>query len=277
MNRNSGGIFISIRFGNCISFKDLQKISVMKRLGFDYVESGLSPMYSAETREIDAFSEELYKNNLKCEAVNVLFGGNIRLTGNDADHSAADEYLNEIFEKTKSLGYKVVVFGSGGARKFPEGFTYEQAADQMTEVCRILEKYAEKYDFTVAVEELNRTETNFINTVRQAEEITDRCGGRIKIVADYYHIAIENDSLSNMRDLTNIVHCHTANPAGRFYNKASDDPAANEKFNGFFAALKNAGYNGRMSIEGKLPESSPECFERESAECLEFLKSTANL
>lgn len=277
MYLDSGGIVINIRFGNCISFKDLQKISVMKRLGFDYVESGLAPMYSAETREIDAFFEELYKNNLKCEAVNVLFGGNIRLTGNDADHPAADEYLNEIFEKTKLLGYNIVVFGSGGARKFPEGFTYEQAADQMTEVCRILEKYAEKYDFTVAVEELNRSETNLINTVGQAEEITDRCGDRIKIVADYYHIALEGGSLSDMRDLTNIAHCHTANPAGRFYNKASDDPVANKKFKGFVAALKNAGYNGRMSIEGNLSEGSPECFERESAECLEFLKSTAKI
>jgi sugar phosphate isomerase/epimerase len=201
----------------------------------------------------------LEKNNIKCEAVNVLFPGGIILTGenaeSDAESKKVGDYISAIFDKTKNLGYKTVVFGSGGARKYPDGFPKEKAVLQIIKLINeILLPAAEKYNFTLAIEELNRGETNIINTVAEAEYIARQVNNpKVKILADFYHIALENDdinSLSNKGDI--LAHCHIANPYKRFYPHATDKLDTINLYQKFFTSIISAGYDGRLSLEGGL-------------------------
>ena len=264
-----------MRFGNCISYKDLANIEILKKAGFDYVEIPISPVYTAEASEVSAFLSALEKNNIKCEAVNVLFPGGTVLTGDKADLPAAEEYLNKIFDKTKNFGYEVVVLGSGGARKYPEGFPKDKAVKQMIELIKnILCDHAEKYNFVLAVEELNKSETNIINMLAEAKYIIDEVNSpRVKLLADLYHIGLENDDISQLKNYGGIIeHCHIANTHKRYYPIKTDSDEIISKYREFFDALKFAGYDKRLSIEGGLGAISGD-FEEESRASLEFLKS----
>ena len=258
-----------MRFGNCIGITDYERMKIMADIGFDYVEIPVAAAYSAQQSDIDKFVSQLEKYNLKCEAVNFLFGGGIKLTGDEADPKAIREYLSTLFSKTKNLGYEIVVLGSGGARKINESFPKERAIEQMVSLCRdILCEFAEEYNFTVAIEELNYGETNIINLVSEAKTVADMVNHpRCKILLDFYHIALNKDDIQSIADLkTDIVHTHIANPYKRYYPFESDDCVADYKL--FFDSLKKAGYNARMSIEGNVNND----FAEDSRRSLEFLR-----
>lgn len=264
-----------MRFGNCISYKNLEHIEILKKLGFDYIETPVAPVYTADTSEVSAFLNTLEKNNIKCEAVNVLFPGGTVLTGDNADLSVTSKYLSEIFEKTKDFGYEIVVFGSGGARKCPEGFPKDKAVKQIIDLLKnVISEHAEKYNFILAVEELHRGETNIINTLSEAKYIVDEVNNpRIKLLADFYHIGLENDDMSQLVGYGNILeHCHIANPHKRYYPHKTDNDETISKYKEFFAALKSSGYDKRLSIEGGLGAIS-DSFEEESRASLEFIKN----
>ena len=278
-------------YGNCISFKEPGRVKILKATGFDYVEVPLSPMYAAKAAEIGDFTEALEQNAIKCAAVNVLFPGDIRLTGENAEPRKTGDYLEEIFEKTKSLKFEKVVFGSGGARKVPEGFEKGAALEQIVKIVGdYLVPAAEKYGFVLVIEELNKGETNILNYAGECADLVKRINNpRVRLLADLYHIGLENEDVSSLSGYGEMLaHCHIANPNdSRFYPHADDGPESVSLYRGFFGSLQAAGYCGGVSIEGNLgkladisdvpiPEwvgEEDKFFYAESKKSLEFMKS----
>ena len=276
-------------YGNCISYKNANQIKILKQTGFDYIETALASLYSATGQELENFLIVLDENNIKCEAVNVLFPGDISLTGTNVDTGKIKSYTQEVFEKTKDLKFKSVVFGSGGARRYPDGFSKEKATEQIIQAINdYLVPMAEKYGFTIAIEELNRGETNILNTLNEVEYIINQVNHpKVKLLADLYHITLENDDIAGLSEKGGILeHCHIANPYdNRFYPGPKDSVEAVELYKKFFDSLKLAGYNKKISIEGgigkriidiEIPgwvEENDRLFYAESKKSLEFMKS----
>ena len=71
---------------------------------------------------------------LKCEACNNFFPANIRLTGDAADYSKIEEYLDKALGRAADLGVKVIVFGSPMSKNIPEGFPMDKAWSQLVEL-----------------------------------------------------------------------------------------------------------------------------------------------
>jgi len=280
-----------MRYGNCISYKNTKHIKILKETGFDYIETSLAPLYTAEKSELIDLLNALEKNNIKCEAVNVLFPGDISLTGENVDYKKIEDYINGVFEKTKELKFKNVVFGSGGARKVPDGFDKNKATEQIIQVVKnYLLPAAEKYDFILAIEELNKGETNILNSVDEVEYIINKINNpRIKLLADLFHIALENYDVEKLSEKSEIIaHCHIANPFdNRYYPQKTDSSESIELYKNFFGSLKNAGYDNKISIEGatgglknikniNIPDwvdENDKLFYAESKKSLEFMKS----
>ena len=255
-----------MRYGNCISHKDPGKIKILKQLGFDYVETGLSGLYASSEQEIADFIGALGENKLTCEAVNVFFPGDVALCGEDADFARAQDYVSEVWEKVKNVGIKAAVFGSGRARYCPEGFPKERAVEQIIRVAgEILAPAAEKYGFVIAIEELNKGETNTINSLAEAEYIAEQVNHRrIRVLADIYHIAKEGDTLASLKAPALLAHCHVSSPVTRLYPHKTDAPEDVAVVKQFFADLAAIGYGqrqgldgGRMSIEAGLGGLAP--------------------
>ena len=148
--------------------------------------------------------------------------------------------------RCKLAGVKVVVLGSGEARRVPPGFDSATARRQFIEVAGKMALLAEKQGIVIAMENLNRSETNFGNTVldvlAMAKEI-NRPG--FKVTADIYHMLREDESPASIREAGSwLVHCHIAEEKDRAYpGKFGED------FRPYFKALKEIGFTGKIMME----------------------------
>ncbi|BDZ80166.1 sugar phosphate isomerase/epimerase family protein [Claveliimonas bilis] len=117
-----------------------------------------------------------------------------------------------------------------------------------------LEKTAGETDTLIYLEPLNRYQDHMLNTLEDAAEII-RMGGfkRVKITADFYHMAIEEDdiseSLKKYRDY--IGHIHIAENHRYQPGTGSIDWARH------INTLKEIGYDGPVINEGRIRGEDP--------------------
>ena len=215
---------------------------------------------------------KLAARKISIETMNwFLPGTDIKLTGPAVDQARVREYLERSLALAEKLGAKVIVFGSPGARSFPEGFPREQAWDQLKEFLRmaggIIE--ARRYGMVIGIEPLRKPESNIVNTVVEAARLAREVNHpKIRIIVDFYHLTFENedpDAILGARDL--IVHLQIAEPSARGF---PIQEAGDSRYRRFFDNLLKIGYKGRISIEANSSNVAGDC-----APALKFLKQMA--
>lgn len=225
-------------------FENAKKLMDM---GYDYVELPLAEMSALPEPVFDEMLSQMRRGGIKCRACNNFFPPNLRLTGPEVDKEAVSRYISLALGRASRLGAEVTVFGSAGAKNVPAGFDFGAAWEQIADVARGLDEKAAEYGITVAIEPLNKKESNIINTVREGKKLVlDVNRQRIRLLADYYHMALEKESMSSLKDAAGLlVHTHISRPEGRRFPAEGDGA----DYRGFTGALIGAGYRGRMSVE----------------------------
>jgi D-psicose/D-tagatose/L-ribulose 3-epimerase len=118
---------------------------------------------------------------------------------------------------------------------------------------RIAADYAADHGVSIAIEPLNRFETDFINTVEQAVDLATRIDRpNVGLLLDSFHMGIEESSIVEAIRLggtqSKILDFHScANNRGTPGNDNFDWPA-------IAAALKEVGYDDYMFIESFTPD-----------------------
>jgi sugar phosphate isomerase/epimerase len=196
--------------------------------------------------QFSAAGRQLDDAGLSCEACNFFFPSTIRLTGEAADHGKAISYVRESFERLSVLKTEIVVFGSSGARNVPDGFSQEKAWRQLAELLGKIGDLADEYGITIAIEPLNRRESNIINTLKAGASLAREVSHeRVRLLADYYHWRLEDESPDIITEASGIiVHTHFAETEGRRFPRQNE-----ESYRAFFRSLAAAGYDARMSVE----------------------------
>lgn len=217
-----------------------------KGMGFDYIELPLSTVSGLSEEEYARLRERIRDGGLPCEACNVLFPGSLRLTGLDVDRRKVRAYLEMALERAAGLGVQVVVFGSAGARNLPDAFPPEQGWLQLIDMLRTAGPIAAMHGITIAIEPLNRAESNIIQTASEGFVLAKLVNhANVQLLVDYYHMARDGEDCGIIRTARDWVkHAHFADPEGRLYPQ---ERKAN--FQTFFGALKDANYPGRVSLE----------------------------
>lgn len=226
-------------------------LSLAAAAGCDYVEMGFAQVAALSDEEYSDLLAKVRASDVPVEAMNGFLPGTMRLTGPEADHDAPLPFIEKGFARAKELGVKVVVFGSGGARQVPEGFPMEEAQKQMAAFARVAAGYAHAAGIRLAIEPLGWKECNFIHTVKEALEIRRMAGDPegLYVLGDLYHMHMnDEDFLGIMEADDALAHCHIAAPVSRVFCGPGQDDAL---YAGFFAALKQIGYEGRISLEGR--------------------------
>lgn len=222
--------------------------AALKNAGADYVEDGVGRLLkpNAPDAEVSKVLDELKAKNTPVPVCNSFLPGELKLVGSDAKPDAVVEYATRAFARAKEVGIGIIVLGSGGARKVPDGFDRAKAEEQFVAILKRLGAAADPFGVTVAMESLNRSETNFGNALRDCRRYIDAAGHpRVKLVADLYHMLRENEGPDAILEAgSRIVHVHVAEKAER-----TPPGTAGDDFKPYLAALKKAGYSGRMSLE----------------------------
>ena len=227
-----------------------------KEAGFDFAESSVGALLKPLEPE-DAFLAALKEHTaaLPFEAVNCFVPGELKITGPDVNQSALQKYVTIAFERAEKASVKTIVFGSGGARQIPDGFDRDRAHGQLVWFCSMLAPIAHRHGVTVVVEPLNKQECNVLNAVGEcAALVREVSQPGLRLLVDAYHLLRDKDSYDDIAANGDIfAHVHIATEAKRL--APNSEPC---DFAPFFEALAKGGYNGRVSIEAKLPESVEE-------------------
>lgn len=227
------------------------------RAGYDYYEmtvgSLLKPLEDEAAFELAL--KEAKKAGIPCEALNVFVPGQLKITGPQVDRQALRQYAATALRRAEVAGVKSIVFGSGAARRIPEGFARAAAWEQLVDFCKMLGPLAQEHGVTIAIEPLNQAECNVLTSVGEGAELARQVDHpAIRLLVDCFHWAKDGDSFEDLVQAGPLLaHAHIATLPNRRTPGAED-----YDFGRFFEALRLGGYDGRISIEGEIGEADME-------------------
>jgi sugar phosphate isomerase/epimerase len=233
-----------IEIGVCTGIGNLE---AAKAAGFDYVELPATQVAGLSDADFAALRERLRALGIPVPVTNNFLPGDLKLTGDRTDAAKQEAYVTKTFDRLQQLGVRVVVFGSGTARRVPDGFPRDAAWQQLADFGRRIAPLARARGLVVVVEPLRRQETNVVNTVAEGVELVRAVGDPdFGVMVDFYHLSVEReDPAILVRDGPRVQHVHIANPQGRVFPL----DAAEADYAAFFARLREIGYAGRISVE----------------------------
>jgi sugar phosphate isomerase/epimerase len=233
-----------VQVGVCTPLKD---VDAAKTAGFDYLELGTSEIAALSDADFESALAHVKQLGLPVPAANLFLPAALKVTGPGIDRDEQMRHVRKAFTRLSRLGAGIVVFGSGGARRVPDGFPKDEAFKQLVEFGRRAADEARTHNITIAVEPLRQQETNIINSAAEGLELVNAIDHpNFQLMIDFYHLASEReDPAIVLRARDHIRHLHMANPQGRVYPLAWDE----YDYAPFFANLRTIGYDKRISVE----------------------------
>lgn len=218
--------------------------------GYDYMEATVGMVMKLTEKE----AKELRKSGITIEICNSFIPPEYSLINPTQE---LFDFLDEAFLKMKLMGVDTVVLGSGKSRSIPDTIDRETGICKLKEFFKKCNVYAQKADIAVAIEPLNRDETNVIHTVSEgAELVRDINLSHIKLLADVYHMWKSDEKMSvleqNKDILTHIHVCHAE-------KRAAPKDLSSEYLRNFAKALDDMGYQRRVSLECQFDNFEEEC------------------
>ena len=240
-----------VQVGVCTPLKD---IDAAKTAGFDYLELGTTEIAALSDADFESALAHVKQLGLPVPAANLFLPATLKVTGPGIDRDEQMRHVRKAFTRLSRLGAGIVVFGSGGARQVPAGFSKEQAFQQLVEFGRRIAPEARARGITIAVEPLRTEETNIINSAAEGLSLVEAIGDpNFQLMVDFYHLAsVKEDPSIIVRARDHIRHLHMANPQGRVF----PHDAGEYDYAPFFAALRTVNYAGRISVEASTKELS---------------------
>jgi D-psicose/D-tagatose/L-ribulose 3-epimerase len=234
----------AVQVGYCTSVKN---IAAARAAGFDYIEVGTSEIAALSDADFDRTLQDVAQAGLPVPAANLFLPATLKVTGPAVDAEQQLLYVRKAFGRLSRLGTQIVVFGSGGARRVPEGFSKDEGFKQLVAFGKRIAPEARSHGITVAIEPLRREETNIINSAAEGLALVEAIGDpNFQLMIDFYHLASEKESPAIVaRAKDHLRHLHMANPTGRVFPLSWDE----YDYAPFFAALRQAGYSRRISVE----------------------------
>jgi sugar phosphate isomerase/epimerase len=240
-----GSRAFSPRLGVCTS---IANAAAVKAAGGDYVEESVQGFLVPDKPESEfrPKAEAAAASPLPVRACNSFLPGSLKSVGPDARPDAIAAYAETAFRRARATGITTIVFGSAGSRSVPDGFDRAEARRQFVALLRRLGPLAESYGVVIAVEPLNRDETNFINSVAEGAAVVREAGHpSVRLLADIYHMLREGEGPDALVAAAPLLrHVHVAEK-----DRRTPPGVAGDDFRPYLKALERAGYRGAISIE----------------------------
>ena len=206
------------------------------KAGFDYVESAVGMIMALTEEQL-----QKARGRVPLEACNSFIPGQGTVINGGEELKV---YVREAMRRMTSLGCRLVVFGSGRARSIPEDMSRDEGMGRIRDFLVDCQRAGEEYGMEVVLEPLNKKESNVLNRVSEATELARSLSlSRINVLADAYHMALENEPLTSLGEAGKLLHHVHVAEADRSRPGVTDDLRAVAE------ALRAMDYKGRVSVE----------------------------
>jgi sugar phosphate isomerase/epimerase len=224
----------------------IETAEALAEIGFDYVELSLADLAALPEEEFLHLARRVEHSGIGCEVCNNFFPRAIRLTGADARLNVALDYAGLALDRAARLGVRIVVFGSSVAKNVPAGFSRNSAWSQIVELLMHLGPLAAQHDLTIAIEPINKLESNLVNLAAEGLRLMREVHHpKIQLLIDFYHLTMEQENPDIILEAgAAIRHLHFASIEGRRF-PSEMTPACTR----FFKLMRDVQYSGRCSIE----------------------------
>ena len=249
-----------MRLGICLY--SIDSLEIAKKVGFEYFEYPFFELVAMSDEEFTRFKDKVNELQFFPEVVVKVLSNKQHLTGEEVDTEALRAYFQKGFERCSQIGVKGFVFGSNKARNLPDGFTdRKKAYDQLYDFLIMVSDMAKPYGYQFYIEPLMiRTSKGVINTnilalIGETAYMAQRVNrDNVKIMCDYYHSTHNNENMQvipMVGPLLKHIHFSTLDRKYPGLNDGGD-------YDEFFNLLRQAGYEGRVTIEANTPENYEE-------------------
>jgi D-psicose/D-tagatose/L-ribulose 3-epimerase len=222
-----------------------------KKWGFDSVEIALE---DAAHINPEIVKRALDENGLKCGSMCAAMGPGRDLRGTPEEQNTAIDYIKSILDLMPELDCPILVgplYSSVGRAEAVSEKQYKGQWDIVVSHLKMLSNYADRLNVKLAIEPLNRYETDFINTCEQGLKMIGAVNnGALMLHLDTYHMNIEEKdpakAILSAGDKLGHFHacgCDRGTPGGDQINW--------EKIS---ASLKQVNYRGDVVIESFTPD-----------------------
>ena len=221
-------------------------IKRLARYGYKSIEISGEP----EVFDTKELRKQLADNGIACwGAVSLMFEGRDLIHADEAVRATSIKYLNDCITMVKELdGYEMTVVPSQ-VGKVAAMDTPEQEWAWAVESLKEVYIHAQKEGIRMALEPLNRFETNFLNRADQAMLLAEEVGPDCGVCIDTFHLNIEEaDMIEAIKSSKErLVDFHVAdNNRMACGMGALDWPL-------IISTLKEIGYDGAVTVEFVAP------------------------
>ena len=243
----------------------VQGFGLMSRIGFDYVEASVGVVSDLSEDQLQDLSQRAKDGSFELRYCNCFVPGRISLC--KSPEKEIRDFVDEAMRRFDLLQVRSVVFGSGGARRCPDDMEKAQATEKIAEFLRYCNKVGEFYGIKTVIENLNKNETNMLNTVAESAELVRALDlPYVGVLADLFHMSMEQEEPQVLFDNCDVIsHIHVSETPGRVY----PGKFAGEHFMRCIDKLHAANFDRDVSVECTFGEMEPE-----AAAAFKFLKET---
>ncbi len=226
-----------MRFGVCCN---LSQARTVQDAGFDYVELPAGALFAGP-----AEPDWGALDGVAVEATNLFVQGDLKLVGPDKGN--VREYAELVIPRAALAGVKVMVIGSGGARKSPAGYDLDAAEGDFLDSAALCQSIASEHGITIAPESLRPEETNVGNFLGDLARMLGHRG--VAYTADSYHVlnqpgAMPDDPAFWRHELPFApAHVHLGTKSRSWVVCEATE------MQGFASRLMELNFDGRVSLE----------------------------
>lgn len=219
----------------------------VRRAGADHVEPTIADNLAVRTGDDGRWALHDAYGGARCSSFAILVPGDLALlTAAPATVRAYFDAVLPIVHSVAEPGAKIV-FGSGTARRAPDGMGDDEARRRFAAVVRSARDVAAEHDLRIVLEPLSRSETNLLHSFAEAVAFLDDADlSDVDVVADLFHLRNEGESLDVLREHGDrIGHVHLSDRGRRPLGAEGGDDA----WRSFLDAVDEGGYRGTVSLE----------------------------
>jgi sugar phosphate isomerase/epimerase len=232
------------KIGVCGSHRTIGHLAGQIDFVEEHVQRLLVPL--ADQTAFQESAAGITETSIPVSAANSFLPGDLRSTGPEMSVDRVVAYAETAFRRAAEVGIRIIVYGSGGSRQIPEGFSRARAEEQFVEILGALGPLAGRHGILLVVEPLASGDCNFINSLAEGAKAVRACNHEsVALLADFYHMARDDeapDQIAVYGDLIRHVH------AAELENRAAPGTRGDD-FRPYLRALRKAGYGGAISLE----------------------------
>ena len=218
----------------------------VRKMGFDILEICIEDPKTIDPKSIRQRLEKTGIEALICGA----FGPDRDASSEDpAVRGQAVDYIKKCIDFARELKSPVVagpMYSAVGKTRLLSKDEKQKQWQLAVDSLRKAADYAAEHGVKLAIEPLNRFETDFINTVEQGLELLDQIANpNVGFLLDTFHMNIEEKDVAAAirRAGSKIFHFHTCE------NDRGTPGTGHVEWNSVRDSLKDAGYEGPVVIE----------------------------